>query len=383
MGTIQAAFFIIGTSIGAGFISGAELVRFFHTEHFFLPVILSVAFFFAMTLLFLRLGRKYGGYKNTLRALFGRGASAVYTIVILVSFIPCAGMLAGLDALVPSISPVPSLLGLIIVLLFLKKGMKGISVLNSILVPILLLFVFFARGQSALGFSFPIKLTAVAGGALYAGMNVFLAAPVLMDAGKDMKRLAPSAFLAAAVIAASAICVLSKVYGMGHAAIEAELPFLYVMRGRRSFYIAAALAILTSLASSLYPLLGMCDSFGAKSKNAAKGVVILAAFGLSRLGLGGIVGVFYPLIGCGGIFLSCVCFLYDQLLEKNHEEVHSRRKQTKNKRRGHHKVKLKHLPAVDDKVSEPRLGNDILAHNRADPRHTYAHLQHGYKGGTR
>ena len=381
MGTFQAALFIIGTSIGAGFISGAELVRFFHTKYFFLPVIISEVFFFAMTLLFMRLGKKYGGYKNTLQALFGRGAGAVYAILILVSFIPCAGMLAGLDALVPSMSPLPSILGLVIVLLFLKRGMKGISVLNSILVPVLLLFVFFARGQGVLGFSFPIQLTAVAGGALYAGMNVFLAAPVLMEAGKEMKRLASPALLAAAVIAVSAICVLSKIYGEGQSAIEAELPFLYVMRGQKSFYIAAALAILTSLASSLYPLLTMCDSLKGKSKNAAKGMVLLAAFGLSRLGLSGIVGALYPLIGGGGIFLSVVCFLYNQLLEKNNEKVHSRRKQTKNKRGSHHKIQLKHLPAVDDEVSKPRLGDDIFTHDRADPRHTHAHLQHGYKSG--
>ena len=337
-----------------------------------------------MTLLFLYLGRKYGGYRNTVCALFGKAAGAVFAIVLIVSFIPCAGMLAGLDALVPSLKPLPSVLGLVIVLVFLRKGMKGISLLNSILVPVLLLFVFLARGaQSSIGHVFPLKLTAVAGGALYAGMNLFLAAPVLMDAGKDMKRIALPAVIASAVIAASAVCILGKIYREGQAAIEAELPFLYVMRGQKSFYVAAALAILTSLASSLYPLLEVCNRLTAKTKNAAKGFVLLAAFGLSRLGLGGIVGIFYPLIGGGGIFLSVVCFLYDQLFKEYHKEVHSRRQKAKNARRAHHKIKLKHLSAIDDKVSETRFGDDILSHDRADPRHTHAHLQHGYKGGER
>ena len=56
MGIVRAAFFIVGTSIGAGFISGAELVRFFRGEQFLLPVILSSVLFSLLVFVFLRLG---------------------------------------------------------------------------------------------------------------------------------------------------------------------------------------------------------------------------------------------------------------------------------------------------------------------------------------
>ncbi|MDE6676153.1 MAG: hypothetical protein K2K12_00370, partial [Clostridia bacterium] len=103
MGILRGAMFIIGTSIGAGFLSGAELVRFFHTEHFFYPVMLSAFFFFLVSTFYLHLGKKYGGFAGALNALFGRGAKAIKIIISLSSFIPCAGMLAGLDALLPSL----------------------------------------------------------------------------------------------------------------------------------------------------------------------------------------------------------------------------------------------------------------------------------------
>ena len=61
MGILEGALFIVGGAIGAGFISGAELVRFFHTQNFFLPVLLSCLLFFAQCALFLSLGKRHGG----------------------------------------------------------------------------------------------------------------------------------------------------------------------------------------------------------------------------------------------------------------------------------------------------------------------------------
>ena len=354
MGLIKTALLIIGTSIGAGFLSGAELVRFFRCENFLPPVLLSSGVFFLLTSLFLLLGRRHGGYDGAVDDLFKRGAPAVNTTLSLLAFIPCAGMLAGLDALAPKLAPFLSLGGLVLVLVFLRKGMKGISALNAVLVPVLVGFVFFSA-CGGLAFTYPAQSRFSGWGIVYAGLNAFLAAPVLMDAGKTAKKPILSSVLAAAIVALCAVCVLGVVTREGESALSAELPFLFAMRESKLFYAASALAILTSLGSSLYPLLRLAEGLKGRAKNAAKGMILLAAFAFSRFGLKGIVGIFYPLMGCLGLIFSLICVFDEYFFQKHDEEVHRRRKQAENTGRAHHKVKLKYLTAVHDEVSKPRL----------------------------
>ena len=381
VGVIQSTLFIVGTSIGAGFLSGAELVSFFPTGGFFLPVIFSSALFCAACVLFLSLGKKYGGFTGAVGALFGRASKAMLIFVSLCSFIPCAGMLAGLDALFPQYRPLPALAGLLLVLCFLKKGMKGISLLNAVLVPFLLAFVLIFGCGNLSVVRFRCGFTPFFGGALYAFMNAFLAIPVLLDAGKGMKRLFPPAFFASCILAFAALCILSSVHAAGEGALGAAMPFLYVMRGRRLFFVAASCAILTSLASAIYPPLRLCDGFRGKKKYAAKGIVLLAAFALSRFGLAGIVRFLYPVLGVFGMTVSALCILNEYFFEKHHEKIHSRGKQTENAGRAHYEVELKHLPAVYYEITEPGAGNDVFAHNRTDPSHSHVDFQHGNKRG--
>jgi uncharacterized membrane protein YkvI len=384
MGNLRGAMFIIGTSIGAGFLSGAELVRFFHTERFLLPVFLSSFVFFIVCVLFLHLGKKYGGFYGVLSALFGKGASAVKVGVSLSSLIPSAGMLAGLDALLPDLKPLLSVLGMALILLCLRKGMKGISILNSLLVPVLLIFIFY-YGWGKKEYFYPVLIggkDGYLGGIVYAFMNVYLAAPVLMDAGKEMKRTAIPAAVAGIFIAACSVCILGRIYREGAGAIGADMPFLYVMRGKKIFHVATALAILTSLASSLYPIIKLSEGLK-RGKNAAKGVTLLAAFLLSRLGISGIVRYLYPALGIAGMLLSVFCIFHEYLFKKYDKKIHSGGKNAKNKNCSHHKIQFKHLTAVNEQISKSCAGNDVLAHDRADPRHADVDFQHRNKRGKR
>lgn len=383
MGVLRGTFFIVGTTIGAGFLTGAELVRFFRAENFLFPVFFSSAIFFGMCLLFLSEGRKHGGYRGALSALFGKREGIAETVAALFSFIPCAGMLAGLDAILPAFSPLLSLIGLAVGVTVLGKGTKGISLFNLILVPLLLLFIFvFGRGDKS--FFYPsVGNSGFAGGAVYAGMNAFLAAPVLMDAGKDMKKILPPAILSALFVAVSALWILGGIYREGAGAINAEMPYLYVMRGKKIFFVAVACAILTSFVSALYPPYRLCDRAKGHKKTAAKGFVLLAAFSLSRFGLTGIVNYFYPALGVAGLCLSAFCIFHDYLFEKYHEKIHSRRQHAQDRRRAHDEIELEDLPAVHDKVAESRFGDDVLSHNGTDPRHSHVDFQHGNKGRKR
>ncbi len=351
MGVLCGALFIVGSTIGAGFITGAELVRFFGGSGFLVPLILSSLLFFLLTALHLHLGKKHGGAAGVF-ALFGRGEMFVRFVVLICAFVSTAGMLAGLDALLPSLSPLCSLAGLAIACFFIARGVGGISKFNFVLVPLLIAFVFFyARG--GLAFRYPCAAGGGWGWFLYAGMNVFFMAPVLMDAGKEMKRPLLSSLLAAGIVFSAALCILGSVCREGANAISSEMPFLAVAKGK-IFSVAVGLAILTSLVSSLYTPFSLCNTLGGRKKIAAKGAVVLAAFLLSRLGLKGIVGGIYPFIGGTGILFSALCVLYEELFEKRDKGVHARGKHAENAGRAHHEVELEHLPAIDDEIPEAR-----------------------------
>lgn len=354
MKEIRGAVIIVGGAIGAGFISGAELVRFFHTQYFFFPVLISSLLFSVQCAFFLWLGKKYGGYEGALRSIFGRASSAIKAIILVLALIPCAGMLAGLDALLPNLKPLASILGIFVTAAVIARGIRGISLVNLILVPLLLIFVF-AYGGGQIADFYPVlpkNFAGFGGGVVYAGMNVFLIAPVLLETGKDVKRPHCAAFFAAIVITATAFTILGTIYRAGEGALESEMPFLYVMQGKRAFSVMVALAIMTSLASSLYPLMEACGQFQGYKKYAAKTLILLAAFALSRFGLTGIVSIFYPVEGILGLFLSAFCVLHEKFLKQHDKKVHHRRKQTENDGRAHYKIQLKDLPTVHDEISK-------------------------------
>ena len=161
--------FLVGTTVGAGFLTGAELVRFFSASY--LPALaLSCIVYFLTCSFSLRLGRKYNGFSGAMKALVPRGNTVAVSLLLAVCFVPCAGMLAGLDALLPTAFPIGSIAGICIVMFFLHRGMKGMSLLNLLLVPLLLLFVLFS---GRIGSFAPISAADGGWALLYAFMNTY------------------------------------------------------------------------------------------------------------------------------------------------------------------------------------------------------------------
>ena len=352
MGIVRTAFFLIGTTIGAGFLTGAELIHFFGGKGWFVSLAFSCVIYCVVCAFLLHLGKKYNGFSGTMRALFGRGANAVSILLLVVTFVPCAGMLAGLDELLLAYRPLPSIAGLMIVLVFLSRGMRGVSFLNILLVPLLLVFICFS-GTGFVTVAMP-SVSETGRGLLYATMNVAFAAPAFMDAGRDTRASVRSSVFACGAVFLCAAFILGGVFRAGADAVSAPMPYLYVMRGSKVFFAAVACAVLTSLASALFTLLSACERFAGEKKNAAKAVILLAAFLLSRLGLSEVIGVLYPAVGVFGALFSAVCIFDEYFFKQNNQRIHSRRQKAKDKGRAHHKVKFEHLATVDDQISESR-----------------------------
>ncbi len=307
---LRLAATLVGTVVGAGFVSGAELVRFFPHEGF-LPCLAVAAGVFALCFFALcRLGAAYGGWQGVLRARFGRAAGAVRLFMLACSFAVTAAMLAGFDAVAADGFGVRLPLSLLLLPLLYalsRRGVKGLAALNLALVPCML--AFFASALPALAVT-PLAapadaFSALGGALLYAGMNAFLAAPVACDAGAAGGGCG-GCFAAAAVIGVCAAAVLAAVAREGANALGAELPFLAAVGKTqalaRAFSLVSACGIVTTLFSSYYPL----HAAAAKRARAVRFAVPAAAFALSRWGMGGIVGAVYPWLGGAGLLFFAV-----------------------------------------------------------------------------
>lgn len=311
-GGAEALFATVGTVIGAGFVSGRELLQFFGC---FRLTDLAAAwlFFFGGFFLFFRLGKEYGGFEGALSGIFGRFAPAVKGILFFGSFVSCAGMLSAANALVSEAAPFLALLFLAIACMVSEKGIAGIGKVSLIFVPVLLLSVallIFSRGALSRPELPALPLPAVCSVALYAGMNVFLSMPVLCELGARMQgKCSLLAGASAFVVALAAGLVLSAVCSDKNS-YPCNLPLAYVLEGTRLFRPLAAAGILISLLSAFYPLY---SAAGEKWGTAGKISLAATALAGSFVPFGKIVALVYPALGAAGaaavVFSVAVCVL--------------------------------------------------------------------------
>lgn len=380
------AFSLFGAVVGAGFMTGAELVRFFPLRAAFAHAAVAAGLFAACFLLLFDAGRKCGGFEGALRCC-GRAAPVFRALLHFASFITCAAMLAGLDGAVRTgfglryALPAAALCALPAMFFVARRGMRGVAALSAALVPVMAV-VFAARaGDIPAGFTPSSPQDAFAsltGVCLYAAMNCFLAAPLACDAGREGAGRG-GCIAAAALIGFCIAAALGAVARAGTAG--EEMPFLAAGGGGLAA-VACICAVLTTLFSSFYPLARAAEQYSAEkggkerhkkrkeehTADAERGTkesralpvreraaavqagLCAGAFLLSLCGLSGIVRAVYPLIGMAGaaFFLLLAARrlpsllssspAQQQLFRQRHQGVHARGQQAEDGRRRHHQV---------------------------------------------
>lgn len=310
---LSAAFLLAGAVIGAGFLSGRELVSFFGTRGF-LPFLFFAGLLFAagFSLLF------YAAKKTVLengKLLHGFNAAFYFA-----DYVFAVAMLSGLNELSSAFglfggAPVLPFLSLSFVWFYSKKGSRGMELINSVLMPVALIAVIaivFTRGEPHIpsgGSAAPAQYFFKT--CLFACMNIFISAPAAVAAAenKSFSSLCVSACLFAVLTVFIAALVLSAVSG-NPAAENSELPLLYATGGAPSviFGVALLLGMFTSFYACYSPL-----SAAAETKCGVKGkaALTLSAFAFSFLRTGAIIDFVYPLVGAlGAVFMLRLAFRY-------------------------------------------------------------------------
>lgn len=380
------AFSLFGAVVGAGFMTGAELVRFFPLRAAFAHAAVAAGLFAACFLLLFDAGRKCGGFEGALRCC-GCAAPVFRALLHFASFITCAAMLAGLDGAVRTgfglryALPAAALCALPAMFFVARRGMRGVAALSAALVPVMAV-VFAARaGDIPAGFTPSSPQDAFAsltGVCLYAAMNCFLAAPLACDAGREGAGRG-GCIAAAALIGFCIAAALGAVARAGTAG--EEMPFLAAGGGGLAA-VACICAVLTTLFSSFYPLARAAEQYSAEkggkerhkkrkeehTADAERGTkesralpvreraaavqagLCAGAFLLSLCGLSGIVRAVYPLIGMAGAAFFILLAArrlpsllssspaQQQLFRQRHQGVHARGQQAEDGRRRHHQV---------------------------------------------
>lgn len=323
MQSVQIAFTYIGTVVGAGFATGQEILQFF--TRFGAWGAAGIAFATAMFIwigakMMLIAGRiRAKSYEDLNVALFG-GKYGIWVSQFMLLVLICvnAVMLAGAGAIFNEHLGISYQTGLLITIflcfLLLRNGLDAILAVNSIVVPIMLLFtvIIIIDTMHSPGADRWLTLTtdahpiaAWAAPFLYAAFNLAMAQAVLVPLGGrvvDRRTIMAGAWLGGIGIG---IMLL-----VGHIALSAHMPGITqyeIPMGGIARELGAALQwvytflifaeIFTTLLSDIYGVtLQIHQRFG-WHEQLIIGVILLFCFMASQIGFGPLLSTLYPLFG--------------------------------------------------------------------------------------
>lgn len=202
---LQVAFTYMGTIVGAGFASGKEILLFFTRYGWMatLTIGAAAALFIWLGIKLMNVAHDIGAnsYEDLNKELFGdRMGRWISLVTLVVLFGVTSVMLAGAGSLFVEHLGIPYQFGLFLTLiltyLLLKRGMSAILEVNTIVVPVMLLFTFaivWTTGQRpgsehwlVLESPFPWH-RAWFDSILYTAYNLALAQAVLVPLGRTVK----------------------------------------------------------------------------------------------------------------------------------------------------------------------------------------------------
>ncbi len=312
--SVKTAFSVIGAIVGAGFITGREILSFFGSVSPFAAGVTAFAVFFVLFYFLLK-------RKNDRLFSFGNGAAYALSLLIMASMLSATDSLFRLTFALPKSLPIGSVLLLVLSTALCFCGLGGIQKANLILVPFMLIAVlvcaayslFFNKfaplagkilGESftgVIGFPFSASDTSAAVKLLkcvvYCALNALLSQPFFCKIKSEKNDFSPALVSA---FSAAVLGIMIFVYLLALNGKNAELLDIpvFALCGNNVFLkclLCAAVfcAILTTQLSTEYPLIKLAE----RKKRGELYIMLLAllVFLLSRLGFYAIVDQLYPL----------------------------------------------------------------------------------------
>lgn len=316
------SFIIIGTLIGAGFISGAEIKLFFYSfgKYGYLGLFISSILFGIV--IFLTLNRKEKSYHELLEnsfnnVYFRKVFNFIIMFFLLFSFFI---MVAGFSSFLYETAGINTILGSIILSLLsffiLKSGKNGLSKLNTLLVPFLLIIIllcFIFNNSNSIVYKFNLS-GFFTSSILYTSYNLIILIPILLEIKNDFSSKKENfiiSIFSSSIMLACGFIILSLI-SKNTDSLLFTIPLLGIINTQNIFFsyiikLGILIAILTSAISSEFAFVRDFSKVHPQYVKCLFFVSLTSIF-VSQIGFQNLIEVLYPLFGIIGIINLFIIF---------------------------------------------------------------------------
>lgn len=330
-------FLIIGTMIGAGYASGRELWEFFGNESGFAIILFSILFSICcMVIMNICYRQKTLHYLPVLQALMGKKLTNLYDyMIILYLFSTTVIMLAGGGATL-EVLHLPYSLGIIVIsalLVFLFIwDTKGITVMNSFIIPILIIFLMGILLSFQLFEGFSINLDIYEqknwpAAFTFTALNILPLVAVLAGIGHEIKT--KGEILIASIGSGAVLGGISFLYNesllkVAHDIMFYEIPLFAILKHYPYFMVLVMsgllwVAIYTTAASGVFGLTTRFRKYISAPLWALALFLVVTMIPLTTIGFSTLIAVLYPLYGILNLYILAAILIYP--IVKNYSNV--------------------------------------------------------------
>ncbi|MBD8005694.1 YkvI family membrane protein [Bacillus norwichensis] len=319
----QVASVYVGTIVGAGFATGREIVEFFTRFGFYgtVAIILAGVLFIVLgsKIMLVAIDIKAKSFEQLNEYLFGPHLATVMNIFLMIMLTGvCAVMMSGAEALFTEQLGLPARTGvaitIVLTLIVMAAGMKGLFAVNTFVVPMMVIFNFFVMfivlktGSRVFStnevLNWRLGGKAVLSAFSYAAFNLALAQAVLVPMAaeiKDRSVIKKGGVIGGLLLTA---ILLSSHISLGTLAdpVQYNIPMAMIVKGMAdTFYFLYLLIIygeiFTSVIGNLYGLERQIRGYVPFRSIWIYTCLLVAIYVISLVNYGTLLELLYPLFG--------------------------------------------------------------------------------------
>ncbi|KQL57287.1 MULTISPECIES: YkvI family membrane protein [Bacillaceae] len=321
-------FLIVGTIIGAGYASGRELWEFFGAESGLAIVLFAILFSISCAVI-LTVSKKEQTthYLPVLEKVLGKRLAKAYDVmIILYLFSVTVIMLAGAGATL-EVYHIPTWLGIIVngflVVLIFIKGTSGMTKINALLIPILIvcLLAVLLVYQQSIGFTFSFNLQEQKNwpaSLTFTSLNILPIIAVLGAVGNQIHHRGE--IYIASIGSGVILGTVSYIYNeslltVAQEIIFYEIPLFVILKHYPSVMVVAIslvlwLAIYTTAASGVLGLLSRIQVKVTGEPWVIALLLVALMAPLTLFGFSTLISILYPLYGILNLYILAALLLY-------------------------------------------------------------------------
>ncbi|MBE5738618.1 MAG: hypothetical protein E7354_02705 [Clostridiales bacterium] len=306
---------LLGSFLGAGFASGKEIVTYFTVfgiDSNISIVLATIILFFVMVFYF-SVSSKVAGFSGVIRLFFGKFSSVISALFVLCIFILVSTMFAGASSIASAIDVVSWAILIptsIIVFICNYFSLKGISRINAVVIPFMLMVILMVYGVGDISFENGFSIMSSVSAINYVFINMLMMGILIIEIGKGYSK---REWFFASMLFSICIGVLllianNSLFVVGDLSID--MPILYLAKEKGCvLYICTIisiwLALLTSIISNVFVLETYFDKV-IKNRSIRLMLIIAISVIVSMLGFDIMVGYLYSFIGAVGLLFMIV-----------------------------------------------------------------------------